>query len=52
MEVLTKRKRIMVLKTVFSILENRELIWEMAFRDLKGTNKGALLGFLWVGILL
>ena len=40
----------MVLKTIFSILENRELIWEMAFRDLKGTNKGAILGFLWVGI--
>jgi len=40
----------MVLKTIFSIWENRELIWEMAFRDLKGTNKGAILGFLWVGI--
>jgi lipopolysaccharide transport system permease protein len=40
----------MILKKIFSILKNRELIWEMAFRDLKGANKGAILGFFWVGI--
>jgi len=40
----------MHLKTISSILENRELIWEMAIRDLKGTSKGAVLGFLWVAI--
>jgi len=40
----------MYFKTISSIFENRELIWEMAIRDLKGTSKGAILGFLWVGI--
>jgi len=37
-------------KTIFTILENRELIWEMALRDLKGGSKGAILGILWVAI--
>lgn len=37
-------------KTVLTILENRELIWEMALRDLKGGSKGAILGVLWVAI--
>jgi lipopolysaccharide transport system permease protein len=40
----------MVSKTLSIILDNRELIWEMAIRDLKGTSKGAILGFLWIGI--
>ncbi len=38
------------LKTIYSIFENKELIREMAIRDLKGASKGAILGFLWVAI--
>jgi lipopolysaccharide transport system permease protein len=38
------------LKTILSIVENRELIWEMTLRDLKGGSKGAILGVLWVAI--
>jgi homopolymeric O-antigen transport system permease protein len=34
-----------------AIRQHRELIWEMALRDLKGLNKGAVLGYLWVFIL-
>ncbi len=33
---------------ILSIYVNRELIWEMAVKDLKGTNKGAFLGSAWV----
>ena len=40
----------MAFRTMFSIWENRELIWEMALRDVKGGSKGALLGLLWVVI--
>ncbi len=29
-------------------LTNRELIWEMAIRDLKMINKGAFLGYIWI----
>ncbi len=36
--------------TVFSFLANKELIWEMALRDLKGGSKGSILGILWVAI--
>jgi len=38
----------MYIKTILSILQNRELIWELALRDLKGLNKGAFLGYLWL----
>lgn len=31
-----------------SVVRNRELIWEMALRDLKGANKGALIGWGWL----
>jgi len=31
-----------------SVLRNRELVWEMAIRDLKGANKGALIGWGWL----
>jgi lipopolysaccharide transport system permease protein len=37
-------------KTIFSLIENRELIWELVLRDLKGLNKGAFLGYLWLVI--
>lgn len=40
----------MALRTMFLIWQNRELIWEMALRDLKGGSKGAVLGVLWVVI--
>jgi lipopolysaccharide transport system permease protein len=40
----------MALNTMTSILENRELIWQMALRDLKGGSKGTLLGLLWIAI--
>jgi len=40
----------MVLNTISSILKNRELIWEMTLRDLRGINKGASLGWLWLFI--
>ena len=32
------------------MIENRELIWELVLRDLKGLNKGAFLGYLWLVI--
>ena len=35
-------------KTFASIWSNRELVWEMALRDLKGLNKGAVLGVVWL----
>lgn len=38
----------MYIKTLFSFLKHRELVWEMGLRELKVTNKGAILGFLWV----
>ncbi len=31
-----------------SILKHRELIWEMALRDLKGVNQGAFIGYFWL----
>ncbi len=31
----------------YSMVENRELVWEMAIRDIKQLNKGAFLGMLW-----
>ncbi len=37
-------------KPILTIFEKRELIWEMALRDLKGGGKGAILGILWVVI--
>jgi len=37
-------------RAIRSILGNRELIWEMALRDLKGRNKGAFLGYMWLVI--
>ncbi len=40
----------MPLKTIFSILKNRELIWEMSLKDLKGGSKGTLLGVLWLAM--
>jgi len=40
----------MIFKTITTLWSSRELIWEMAVRDLKGTSKGALLGILWVVI--
>ena len=40
----------MVLSTISSIVRNRELIWEMTLRDLRGINKGASLGWLWLFI--
>ncbi len=40
----------MVRRTVLSFVSNRELMFEMAKRDLKGINAGAILGYLWIGI--
>jgi lipopolysaccharide transport system permease protein len=40
----------MYFRTIFSILDNKELIWELVLRDLKGLNKGAFLGYLWLVI--
>ena len=40
----------MYLKPVLAIVQNRELIWEMALRDLKGLNKGSFLGYSWLVI--
>ena len=37
-------------KTIFSIINNRQLIWEMSKRDLKGLTKGAFLGVAWAVI--
>jgi len=34
--------------TILTIVRNRELIWEVALRDLKGGSKGAILGVLWI----
>jgi len=34
-------------KTILSIMENRELVWEVAVRDLRGQSRGAILGFAW-----
>lgn len=34
--------------TLVSIVTHRELIWEMAKRDLKSLNKGAFLGYIWL----
>jgi lipopolysaccharide transport system permease protein len=45
-----ERKKSVYLKPIWAIVENRELIWEMALRDLKGGSKGAILGILWVAI--
>jgi lipopolysaccharide transport system permease protein len=33
--------------TILSITDNRELLWEVAIRDLRGKNRGAILGFAW-----
>ena len=38
----------MLTKTICPIIQHRELIWEMALRDLKGMHKGAFLGYLWL----
>jgi len=38
----------MVLKTISVILRNRELIWEMSLKELKGGSKGTVLGVLWL----
>jgi len=38
------------LKPILAIIESRELIWEMALRDLKGLNKGSFLGYFWLVI--
>ena len=38
----------MLIKTIRSTIQHRELIWEMAMRDLKALNKGAFLGYLWL----
>lgn len=38
----------MLTRTIYPIIYNRELIWEMTIRDLKGVNKGALLGYSWL----
>jgi len=35
-------------KTLTSIIQNKQLVWEMAKRDLKGTNAGSILGILWL----
>lgn len=35
-------------ETYLSLFKNRELIWEMAKRDMKGMNKGAFLGYFWL----
>lgn len=40
----------MLTKTIYPIIQHRELIWEMALRDLKAMNKGAFLGYLWLVI--
>jgi len=34
--------------TLTSIIRHRELVWEMAVRDLKGMTKGATLGYMWI----
>jgi lipopolysaccharide transport system permease protein len=44
----TDRK--MFMNTILTIVRNRELIWEVALRDLKGGSKGAVLGVLWIVI--
>lgn len=33
---------------LFSIFKNRELIVEMAMRDMKGSGRGAILGYMWL----
>ncbi len=38
----------MLKQTLLSFITNRELIWEMAKRDLKMINKGAFLGYIWL----
>jgi lipopolysaccharide transport system permease protein len=48
--VFFERAGVMYFKTISSILTNRELIWELALRDLKGINQGAFLGYLWLVI--
>jgi len=37
-------------RTIYPIIHHRELIWEMALRDLKGMHKGAFLGYFWLVI--
>jgi lipopolysaccharide transport system permease protein len=43
-------KKTMLGKTLYSIFENRELIWEMAIRELKESTKGAFLGLIWISL--
>ena len=38
----------MLTRTLLSIFRHHELIREMAIRDLKGANQGAILGWLWL----
>lgn len=35
-------------QTITSFITNRELVWEMAVRDLRMINKGAMLGYIWL----
>ena len=35
-------------QTITSIIRHRVLVWEMTKKDLKGLNKGALLGSVWI----
>jgi len=44
------REKPVYLKPMLAIVENRELIWAITVRNLKGTSKGAVLGFLWIAI--
>jgi lipopolysaccharide transport system permease protein len=37
-------------RTIVPIIRHRELVWEMALRDLKSLNKGAFLGYIWLGL--
>lgn len=38
----------LILQIYSSLYRNRELIWEMALRELKMKNKGSFLGYLWL----
>lgn len=39
-----------IMNFLSSILNNRELIYEMAIRELRGVNKGAFLGYIWLAL--
>lgn len=40
----------MIERAILSIIQNRELVWEMTLRDLKGLTRGAVLSYSWLVI--